>query len=97
MCNCKNQAAPAPPRQKIIEVITPEVLTEPTYNREDIQRVIDYVTSFDKTKEEKEFVYTLMKDLFGDNMPDYCDQNCIKHLRVRTEQMIQNLTRYENQ
>ena len=87
MCNCKQQ-----PQQPIVpKGITPiQVISEPTvynFDREEIIRIKDYVISTNKTEVERQFVKDSLLKHFGDMIPDYCDQNCLRHIRLRTDYM----------
>jgi hypothetical protein len=62
--------------------------TEPlNYTIEDIIRIKDYLSSTNKHDSEKQFISFILNVNFGDVIPGYCDQNCLKHIRKRVKEM----------
>lgn len=93
-CGCKqkpqDQTGP-----KIIRVNDAvEVVSEPTYTREDISRLESWLSSHNKTKEDTDFVYEFNNIHFGENMMGYCDPVCQDRIRKRIEHMKEKLNLY---
>ena len=57
------------------------------YTIEDIIRIKDYLSSTNKHDSEKQFISFILNSNFGDVIPGYCDQNCLKHIRKRVKEM----------
>jgi len=100
MCNCKkNKQTQEKIQPKLVQednVINIIDIPQPTYSRENIIRIKDYLSSVNKTHSEKQFVSDLLLNIFGDIIPDYCDQNCFNHIRTRVSYMESKLLEYEN-
>lgn len=93
-CGCKGQ----PQQEKIvpqgIEPIVVQALTQPepvNYTIEDVIRIKDYLSAMNKRDSEKQFIKELLYANFGDIIPDYCDQNCLKQISARAQQMESRL------
>jgi hypothetical protein len=93
-CGCKGQTQ----QEKIVpQGIKPIVVqavstTEPlNYTIEDIIRIKDYLSSTNKHDSEKQFISYILNVNFGDVIPGYCDQNCLKHIRKRVKEMEDKL------
>ena len=93
-CGCKGQ----PQQEKIvpkgIEPIVVQALTQPepvNYTIEDVIRIKDYLSAMNKRDSEKQFIKELLYENFGDITPDYCDQNCLRHISTRAQQMESRL------
>ena len=90
-CGCKGQQTQ---QEKIvpqgIKPIVVQSASEPeplNYTIEDIIRIKDYLSSTNKHDSEKQFISFILNSNFGDVIPGYCDQNCLKHIRKRVKEM----------
>ena len=99
-CNCKNNNQTQQKVQPILvqedNVINIIDIPQPTYSRENIIRIKDYLSAMNKTYSEKQFVSDLLLNVFGDIIPDYCDQTCFSHIKSRVSYMETKLLEYEN-
>lgn len=95
-CNCKKPIKQEP---IVPEGITPikvqAVIDKPKYTILDVIRMKDYLSATNKQDTEKQFIVEILQDNFGDLIPDYCDQICLKHISSRIELMEKTLTIYE--
>jgi len=89
-CGCKGQ----PQQEKIvpkgIEPIVVQALSKPepvNYTIQDVIRIKDYLSAMNKQDSEKQFIKELLYENFGDIIPDYCDQNCLRQISTRAQQM----------
>ena len=94
-CGCKGQQTQ---QEKIvpqgIKPIVVQSASEPeqlNYTIEDIIRIKDYLSSTNKHDSEKQFISFILNSNFGDVIPGYCDQNCLKHIRKRVKEMEDKL------
>ena len=78
-----------------VEVKT-EILTQPNYSQEDLDKVNEYLISSNKTNEQRIFAMELMRQEFGDVLTGYCDQSCLRHLKSRLDNLQKRLNQYEN-
>jgi hypothetical protein len=88
-CGCKGNK---PKQEKIVPPgITPLVIqqveTPAGYTLEDIIKLKDYVSSTNKTESQRFAVQEILSKYFGDVVPAYCDQVCIKFIKDRAMQM----------
>ena len=67
----------------------------PLYTIEDIIRIKDYLSSTNKHDSEKQFIAYILGENFGDVIPDYCDQICLRHIKTRVDQMSNSISEYE--
>jgi hypothetical protein len=99
-CGCKQNNNTQQKQQPVMvqedNVINIIDIPQPTYSRENIIRIKDYLSSVNKTHSEKQFVSDLLLNVFGDIIPDYCDQNCFSHIRARINYMESKVLEYEN-
>lgn len=89
-CGCKGQ----PQQEKIvpkgIEPIKVQAVVELPpidYTIEDVIRIKDYLSSTNKHDSEKQFIAEILYKNFGDVIPSYCDQTCLKQIALRVQQM----------
>ena len=89
-CGCKGQ----PQQEKIvpkgIEPIKVQAVVELPpidYTIEDVIRIKDYLSAMNKQDSEKQFITEILFKNFGDVIPSYCDQNCLKQIALRVQQM----------
>ena len=61
------------------------------YTIEDVIRIKDYLSSTNKHDSEKQFISYILNVNFGDVIPGYCDQNCLKHIQKRVKEMESKL------
>jgi hypothetical protein len=69
-------------------------VTNPNYTIEEIIRMKDYINSTNKTELERKFIADMLLTHFGDLIPDYCDNSCIKHISNRIKYMEDKLNQY---
>lgn len=97
MCNCKN-AVKQEPKPSVIkkadDTIT-FVMEAPPYTREEVIRVKDYLTSFNKTEEERLNMIDFNAKYFGEIIVGYCDQNCLERVRKRVDRAMELLNDYD--
>lgn len=89
-CNCKQQVKQEKIVPQGIKPIVVQAASEPeqlNYTIEDIIRIKDYLSSTNKHDSEKQFISYILNSNFGDVIPGYCDQNCLKHIRKRVKEM----------
>jgi hypothetical protein len=65
--------------------------TTVNYTIEDVIRIKDYLSSTNKHDSEKQFISYILNVNFGDVIPGYCDQNCLKHIQKRVREMEDRL------
>jgi hypothetical protein len=97
-CGCKGQVKQekiVPDGIRPIQVQSSTEIESPKYTIEDIIRIKDYLTSTNKHDLEKQFIAYILGENFGDVIPDYCDQNCLKHIQNRVKQMENSIKEYE--
>jgi hypothetical protein len=98
MCNCKQQVKQeriVPQGIRPIVVQSSTEVQEPQYTIEDITRIKDYLSSTNKHDLEKQFIGYILNVNFGDVIPGYCDQNCLRHIQNRVREMETSLKEYE--
>jgi hypothetical protein len=98
-CGCKQpikQQKIVPEGIRPIQVQSASEIDAPTYTIEDVIRIKDYLNSTNKHDSEKQFIAYILSENFGDLIPDYCDQNCLRHIKNRTIQMEESIREYEN-
>jgi hypothetical protein len=98
-CNCKKpvkQEKIVPNGIRPIQVQSATELRAPLYTIEDVIRIKDYLNSTNKHDSEKQFIAYILGENFGDIIPDYCDQICLKHIQRRVEQMENYIRESEN-
>ena len=96
-CNCKNNTY-VESKPKVIKTDTGEltfILSPPPYTREEVQRVKNYMVSYNKTETEKQFMIEFNEKYFGELIVGYCDQTCIKTVNKRLERATELLNNYE--
>lgn len=77
-----------------IKPIVVQSASEPeqlNYTIEDIIRIKDYLSSTNKHDSEKQFISYILNVNFGDVIPGYCDQNCLRHIQKRVKEMESKL------
>lgn len=99
-CSCKQNNQTQQKQQPVLvqedNVINIVDVPEPSYTRQNIIRIKDFLSAMNKTHEEKQFVSDLLLNTFGDILPDYCDQPCFSHIRARLNYMESKVSEYEN-
>jgi len=98
-CNCKQQARQekiVPNGVRPIQVQSSTEITAPRYTIEDVIRIKDYLNSTNKHDSEKQFIAYILGENFGDIIPEYCDQICLRHIQNRVEEMDKSIREYEN-
>lgn len=95
-CNCKNKA----PQKKSIddykkEVIQEIEITQPPFTWEEVIRVKDYISSRNKTEEERHNALSFNEKYFGEPNTGYCDQICMERLSKRLDIATALLQQYE--
>ena len=89
-CGCKQQVQQEKIVPQGIKPIVVQSASEPeqiNYTIEDVIRIKDYLSSTNKHDSEKQFISYILNSNFGDVIPGYCDQNCLKHIRKRVKEM----------
>lgn len=89
-CGCKQPVQQEKIVPKGIEPIRVEAVVDLPpidYTIEDVIRIKDYLSAMNKQDSEKQFIKEILYKNFGDIIPDYCDQNCLKQIAVRVQQM----------
>ena len=97
-CGCKQpvkQQKIVPEGIRPIQVQSATEIESPRYTIEDVIRIKDYLSSTNKHDLEKQFIAYILSENFGDLIPDYCDQNCLRHIQNRTTQMEESIREYE--
>ena len=92
-CNCKQQVKQekiVPQGIRPIQVESAEDTTV-NYTIEDVIRIKDYLSSTNKHDSEKQFISFILNVNFGDVIPGYCDQNCLRHIQKRVKEMESKL------
>lgn len=77
-----------------IKPIVVQSASEPeqlNYTIEDVIRIKDYLSSTNKHDSEKQFISYILNVNFGDVIPGYCDQNCLRHIQKRVKEMESKL------
>jgi hypothetical protein len=98
-CNCKQpvkQQKIVPDGIRPIQVQSATEVQAPLYTIEDVIRIKDYLNSTNKHDSEKQFITYILGENFGDIIPEYCDQICLRHIQNRTIQMESSIREYEN-
>jgi hypothetical protein len=96
-CNCgKNKVDTSKVKvqqteDKVIEIID---IPAPPYTIEDVIRIKDYYFSTNKTETEKQFVADILLRSFGDIIPSYCDQVCLRQIKTKADYMEQKIIEY---
>lgn len=92
-CGCKQKPSHSGP--KIIKVNdNTHIMNEPQFNQEDVDRIQNWLSSHNKTKEDTDFVYEFNRIHFGEHMMGYCDPVCQDRIRKRVEHMKEKLNLY---
>ena len=93
-CGCKQPVKQEKIVPKGIQPIQVQAVEDTTvnYRIEDVIRIKDYLSSTNKHGSEKQFIKELLYENFGDIIPDYCDQNCLKQISMRVQQMESKLS-----
>jgi hypothetical protein len=93
-CGCKQPVKQEKIVPKGIQPIQVQAVEDTTvnYRIEDVIRIKDYLSSTNKHDLEKQFIKELLYENFGDIIPDYCDQNCLKQISMRVQQMESKLS-----
>jgi hypothetical protein len=97
-CGCKQpvkQQKIVPDGIRPIQVQSTTEIDAPRYTIEDIIRIKDYLSSTNKHDLEKQFIAYILSENFGDVIPDYCDQICLKHIQKRVNEMEEAIKEYE--
>ena len=97
-CGCKQpvkQQKIVPDGIRPIQVQSATEISTPRYTIEDIIRIKDYLSSTNKHDLEKQFIAYILSENFGDVIPDYCDQICLKHIQKRVNEMEEAIKEYE--
>jgi len=93
-CNCKQQVKQEKIVPQGIRPIVVQSASEPeqlNYTIEDVIRIKDYLSSTNKHDSEKQFISFILNVNFGDVIPGYCDQNCLRHIQKRVKEMESKL------
>ena len=93
-CNCKQQVKQEKIVPQGIRPIVVQSASEPeqlNYTIEDVIRIKDYLSSTNKHDSEKQFISYILNVNFGDVIPGYCDQNCLRHIKKRVKEMESKL------
>lgn len=95
-CGCKadvaNERKPVVVKTEgVIEIMD---VTNPNYTIEELIRMKDYINSTNKSDTERKFIADMLLTHFGDIIPDYCDQACMKHISNRVKYMEDKLNQY---
>jgi len=94
-CGCKQQPAQSK-GPKIIRVNdVQEIVKEPAYTEDDVNKIEYWLTNTNKTKEETEIVYNLNREHFGEEIQGYCDIACQHRIRRRVEHMKEKLSQWK--
>jgi len=97
-CGCKQpvkQEKIVPNGIRPIQVQSATEIDAPRYTIEDVIRIKDYLSSTNKHDLEKQFIAYILSENFGDLIPDYCDQICLRHIQSRATQMEESIREYE--
>ena len=97
-CGCKQpvkQEKIVPKGIRPIQVQSATEISSPRYTIEDVIRIKDYLSSTNKHDLEKQFIAYILSENFGDLIPDYCDQICLRHIQNRAIQMEESIREYE--
>jgi len=89
-CNCKQPVKQEKIVPQGIKPIVVQSASEPeqlNYTIEDVIRIKDYLSSTNKHDSEKQFISFILNVNFGDVIPGYCDQNCLRHIQKRVKEM----------
>ena len=87
-CGCKQQ-----PQQPVVpkgitpiqvQSVQPENIN---YTIEELIRVKDYISSTNKSENERQWVETFMFNSIGFVVSSYCDQSCLRNLKEAIEIM----------
>ena len=93
-CNCKNKSNEQP-NQKVVQVNDQvEIMSEPLYLPEEVDRIENWLNSTSKTLQETHFVINFNKLHFGESIIGYCDIPCQHRIRKRVESMREKLRLY---
>lgn len=96
-CNCKQQTK-APITHKVIQVNgETEIVNEPKYSQDEVQRIENWLNSLEKSTEETNFVFEFNKNHFGEIMQGYCDIPCQHRIRRRVEHMKEKLNKWKKE
>ena len=68
----------------VVQAVQPQ---EINYTIEQLIRVKDYLSSNNRNEIERVFVQQFMLEHSGLHVPDYCDQICMKNIRLKVEEM----------
>jgi hypothetical protein len=84
-CGCKDNG---PKQEKIVPsgikpLVIQQVETPAGYTLEDIIKLKDYVSSTNKNESQRFAAQEILSKHFGDVIPAYCDQVCIKFIQGR--------------
>jgi len=93
-CGCKQPVQQEKIVPQGIRPIVVQSASEPeqlNYTIEDVIRIKDYLSSTNKHDSEKQFISFILNVNFGDVIPGYCDQNCLRHIQKRVKEMESKL------
>jgi hypothetical protein len=93
-CGCKQPIQQEKIVPQGIQPIVVQSASEPeqlNYTIEDVIRIKDYLSSTNKHDSEKQFISFILNVNFGDVIPGYCDQNCLRHIQKRVKEMESKL------
>jgi hypothetical protein len=93
-CGCKQPVKQEKIVPQGIRPIVVQSASEPeqlNYTIEDVIRIKDYLSSTNKHDSEKQFISYILNVNFGDVIPGYCDQNCLRHIQKRVIEMESKL------
>jgi len=93
-CNCKQNKKPTTPKTIIIDNTT-EIIGDITYTKEQLDRVINYFNSPNKTTEEMDYSYKFVRHYLGENIQGYCGQACIARINKKLQEALNKLEIYE--
>lgn len=94
MCKCKDKNKIEPiPTIKVNDTI--EIINDPIYRMEDIERVERYFNSQDKVSGERTFAYEFMYAYFGEKLVGYCASPCQQRIHDKLEHAKLKVLRYE--
>lgn len=92
-CNCKSQIKEEKP--KIIQVNGQmEMLEKPTYSIDEVDRVIKWLDSTNKTPNETAWCLNFNFQHFGEQLSGYCDLPCQARIRTRMAHLREKHRKY---
>ena len=92
-CNCKQKTEEQKPKAIQVNGVT-EIMNQPQFTIEEIQRVENWLNSTNKTKEETDYSLEFNFRHFGEPPMGYCDVSCQTRIRRRLEHLKLKLQKY---